>query len=435
MGGQIMAWVLAGGFVALLLAHPSLYSREHVYIQWSRIALLGWLIVLAEERHRWKQLLLSRKILGPLALLVGGTVLTGAFYPDTSWMDLPTLGAQLLFLWIGWWLGREQELTRFLGIAVLVGGGVVGGYGLLQHLQVDPLPAGTPFVDRVVSVFENPNHFGNFLASLLPLGLATFLWARTWRTHLASLILVGLIYGGLLVAASRGAWWAALAGVLVLSAGYLYQVYRRVTQVYWGWVGALLLLLSALTFLLSTETVIQGPAGPVSVQERMSSSTNIVGAGVQQDSSINHRYYIWQVTWEMIRQHPLLGNGYGTYAQRFVEVRQALQERGAFPVQGWTSSLDAPYAHNEYLQVWAESGLVGLVGFVGLMVVVVTSTVRTGWQARSPALALWGALGLVAVMLVDSLVNYPLRLPLNSTLFWLVLGVLAHRGTCKASPP
>ena len=33
-----------------------------------------------------------------------------------------------------------------------------------------------------------------------------------------------------------------------------------------------------------------------------------------------------------------------------------------------------------------------------------------------------GALGLVVVMLVDSLVNYPLRLPLNSTLFWLTLG-------------
>jgi len=37
---------------------------------------------------------------------------------------------------------------------------------------------------------------------------------------------------------------------------------------------------------------------------------------------------------------------------------------------------------------------------------------------------LWAGLGIVTVMLVHSLVSYPLRLPLNGMIFWLALGIL-----------
>ena len=136
---------------------------------------------------------------------------------------------------------------------------------------------------------------------------------------------------------------------------------------------------------------------------------------------------IWQVTWEMIRERPLLGQGYGVYPRRFVEMRKTLQERGAFPTEGWDTSFDAPYAHNEYLHIWAESGFFALTGFIGLITLVVWHAVRGGWQTRLERLDLWGALGLVAAMLVHSMVSYPLHLSLNGMVFWLALGILSNR--------
>ncbi|MCC7264039.1 MAG: O-antigen ligase family protein [Candidatus Latescibacteria bacterium] len=430
---KLAGGAIAGGLIALLLAHPLLCSREQVFTYWTSVVLVGWLVVLTMQRSQWRQLIPPGAVVGSVALIGSGSLLALVLSPEPAWGSLAFLGSQLLFLWIGWWLGSDRGLAWLLGITVLAGGAAVGGYGLLQHLHLDPLPPGTLFVDRVVSVFENPNTLANFMAALLPLAMAAFLQVQASKAQVLFLSSVGLIYAGLLLAGSRGAWWAALAGVLVLAGGYLHQIRRRVTQVHWRWIGTLLLLLGTITFLLSRETVIQGPAGPVSMQERAFSSKNIIGSGVQQDPSINHRYHIWQVTWQMIQEHPLLGSGYGSYARRFLEVRQALQNQGEFPVEGWNTHFDALYAHNEYLQIWAESGLLGLVGFVGLMVVVVAGAVKAEWQTKSPDLVLWGAIGLIAVMLVDSLVNYPLRLPLNSTIFWLALGMLANNRS--STPP
>ena len=424
---KLAVWVLAGGLVGLLLAHPSLYSRSLAYILLIQAIFLVWLVILVRERFRWKWMLPPKELVGAVSLLGVGSLLAWFLSPLASVKSLFFLSAQFLFLWLGWWLGRDQDLVKLLGGVALWGAGVASVYGLFQYWQLDPLSTVTLFADRVVSFFENPNHFGNYLAGLLPLGLVAFLQAVNWKSRSGWCALVGLMYIGLLITASRGAWWAALAGSLVLLGGYVYQVYRGVVGVRWIWIGVLLVLLGTITALFSEQTVTKGPAGPVSVRERMLSSKNIVEPGAVEDFAIAHRYRIWQVTWEMIRERPLLGQGYGVYPRRFVEIRKTLQERGVFSTEEWNTYFDTPYAHNEYLHIWAESGLLGLAGFMGLITLVVWYAVRGGWRTRLERLDLWGALGLVAAMLVHSMVSYPLHLSLNGMVFWLALGILANR--------
>ena len=102
----------------------------------------------------------------------------------------------------------------------LISAGAAALYGLLQHFGLDPLVPATFYPDRVVSTFENPNYFGNYVAILLPVGIALFLRAENWRILLGAYILLGLIYAGLLVAGSRGAWWGGLTGGAILIGGY-----------------------------------------------------------------------------------------------------------------------------------------------------------------------------------------------------------------------
>ena len=415
------------GLAALVLAHPAIYSRQPVYIVLIVAVLASGLYSLVKGRPDGAGLLPPRAVVAAAVVLAISSVVAWLLSPRAPWSSLFFLAAQFLFLWLGWWLARARRLVTLLGFAALIGAGGASLYGLLQYLAVDPLPSATPFVDRVVSSFENPNYFANYLAVLLPVGLAAFFRSSSPRVRLAWGVVVGAVYAGLVVAGSRGAWWAAMAGCLVLSGGFLFQVWRRVALLRPLWVGGLAIWLGLITLILSERTMVASPTGPVSVGERMASSANIVGPGAQLDYTINHRYRIWQVAKEMIREKPLVGQGYGAFPSRFVEVRRGLQERGEFPTEQWNTYFDSDYAHNEFLQIWAESGVFALLGFVALIAAVIWGAARAGWRPRSERLDLWAALGLVTAMLVHSLVSYPLHLPLNGMLFWLALGALASR--------
>jgi O-antigen ligase len=81
--------------------------------------------------------------------------------------------------------------------------------------------------------------------------------------------------------------------------------------------------------------------------------------------------------WDLIRQHPVLGVGFGNY-------RRAALDRA--PVTGITDQLSRD-AHAIVLTVWAETGLVGLTLFVALHSALVLSFYR---RARAGN---WAALG------------------------------------------
>jgi putative inorganic carbon (HCO3(-)) transporter len=61
------------------------------------------------------------------------------------------------------------------------------------------------------------------------------------------------------------------------------------------------------------------------------------------------RFVIWKGTFRMIKEHPLLGLGLGTYMDYFMQyVRKGFIQ----------------YAHNSYLQIWAETGIFALLSFI-----------------------------------------------------------------------
>ena len=82
---------------------------------------------------------------------------------------------------------------------------------------------------------------------------------------------------------------------------------------------------------------------------------------------------------------------------------------------------DTRYAHNELLHIWAECGLLGLLAFAWMVGCV-------GWVLldhlrRGVSLYVWALVAALGVMLVHSLVSYPLHLPFNSMIFWVCAGL------------
>ncbi|NKB66168.1 MAG: hypothetical protein GKR89_03825 [Candidatus Latescibacteria bacterium] len=261
------------------------------------------------------------------------------------------------------------------------------------------------------------HHLGSLLALALPLGMAGFVRASSWQSRLLGLVVVGLLYSGILLVGSRGAWLAAGSGLLVVLIGWIQHKCRATQVVGVTWLVGLAGQLLLLTLLWSQQPVLPGEEKAVSVGERLLSSSRVVGAQADVDVSIHHRYFIWAVTWEMIGEKPLLGQGYGTYAARFPLVRERLEG------DNWPEYPNVEFAHNDLAHIWAESGLLGLLGFVGLVGIVLYRGVSAGRRFE-----IWAGMGLVAAVLIHGLVSYPLHLPLSGAVFWLALGWLARVG-------
>ena len=121
----------------------------------------------------------------------------------------------------------------------------------------------------------------------------------------------------------------------------------------------------------------------------------------------------------MFRAHPILGIGLGAF-----ETVYPIYGRGdgTFVIQ---------FAHNDYLQVLADGGIVG--GAIALcFIIVIARAVMQVTRSADPflrALGLGSAAGVFA-LLVHSLFDFNLQIPSNALLFLLLAAIVS-----RACPP
>ncbi|MBI1291058.1 hypothetical protein GC173_07415, partial [bacterium] len=138
-------------------------------------------------------------------------------------------------------------------------------------------------------------------------------------------------------------------------------------------------------------------------------------------SGLDTRKAIWLNTLEIVRHHPWLGTGVGTFTWVYpATISPIVQNDEA--LSAWSGSWTNA-AHQELLQTWAELGIVG----AALLVVMVSLSIRLYWTrlrggasgATSVLLAV-GIAGLVAI-LFQCQMNFPLRMPTGTFHFFLFL--------------
>jgi O-antigen ligase len=117
--------------------------------------------------------------------------------------------------------------------------------------------------------------------------------------------------------------------------------------------------------------------------------------------SIEERMEYWRGAWGIIQAHPWIGTGVGS-----------------FDLPGRTY-----YAHNIFLQFWAEAGIASVFFFFWLIAVILGN----GWKnlQRSPEKK--RQLGLFAgacVFLIHNLVDFTFFLPAVSLIWWVMMGLL-----------
>lgn len=234
---------------------------------------------------------------------------------------------------------------------------------------------------RVTSLFSNPNILAVYLLLYFPFSLwATFSMQNRGRLRVFYAITTIFSAVCILLTWSRGAW-LGLALEILLFLLFHSQKSRHLLRF-----TPLLLLFV--------------PLLPNNFRARLFS------IGDLGESSIRYRLQTWVGAWRMLVSHPV-GIGVGERAWRVIYPH--------FAVSGTKTVM---HAHNVFLQVATELGIVGLTVFLLLLGVVL----RRGMQGRN-TVTLLAMAGVLTMGLFDHLWYYPgLLVP-----FWSMLAFCAPR--------
>jgi O-antigen ligase len=246
----------------------------------------------------------------------------------------------ILFLIIFTAVRTPKQVIVFVG-AFVAGACVDALYGLLF---AGPSPGA---VERLSSTLADPNELAAILvaALVLSLGLAAAL-KRLPLARPAALGAAALCAGGIFLTGSRGGLIAlavALAAFIVVGA----QWRGRLVVV------ALIVAVAGIGY----YTQVASPDLRAHVSE--------VGSGAG-------RLDLWQIGWRMVEQNPVQGVGAGNFPVSSVHY---LLQPGA--INHGDLIIGTPrVAHNTFLQLWAEIGIVGLLLFLLVVGFCLQSTLR-----------------------------------------------------------
>jgi O-antigen ligase len=323
--------------------------------------------------------------------------------PPATWNRLMGLLAYGGIFWLALQLGRTDARAHQALLALAAGGLLYAAYGLLEAFAAD--------TGVVTSTFVNRNSYATYAGITLFCGLGLVLHELTRRAKagtslrriafnalsrldapLAIGVMTGLVAGtALLLTQSRGAF-VALCAALV---GFVWSLRRMA-------------LVTSKAFFKATAVFSIGLFFGI---------VWLAGEGTLarfQDADVHalNRLAYYRTTWTAIQDRPLLGTGYGTYADAFKAYNH--------PDTG-TYFLDK--AHNTYLQLIMEFGwpaAAALFSSLGLLVLrCLQGLFRQGRGVAYPAV-LASCSVLVAV---HSLVDFSLEMPAIAATYALLLGV------------
>jgi O-antigen ligase len=271
------------------------------------------------------------------------------------------------------------------------------------------------------STFVNRNFFAEFAVCTLP--FSALLLARARQSATAALIAasIAFVIVAIMMTGTRSAlatMWLQLAVVLPFIAwrwrrSFAFHQWRRGTAAV-----VLLVLVGVVAGLGAIPTgdakIVEEARGLTALERGFGRTASIS----PRDPSLGIREIMWRATMRMIPAHPLAGVGAGAWEN----VIPLYEDAG--------SQLETDYyAHNEYLQLLAEYGLVGWAFLVALFGWIVAAAWRT-LSSRGPtaeAEGPWRAVLLASLLDLFIVVNvgFAWRMATTGALFALLLGAIA----------
>jgi O-antigen ligase len=282
-------------------------------------------------------------------------------------------------LWVAIFVSIDAILQGFLGRDVLRGNAMTPYYGQTK---------------RLTGPFKHANDFAAYLsfaavysAALFRDSYLIFKGRKAFVAAGAAVLSLGCLVGTY----SRGAWIAAAIALM------LYLMTRR----------------SKVLSLLAISLIVFGLFfAPAKLKDR---AFSIFDA---KNNTFLERKDLWGESVRMIKQSPFLGHGANTYAR----IEPQFKEAG--------SKTDFQYAHNGYLQMAADIGLLGLASFLVVMLSALGLSLFSLRNETDPCLKWAGRAAAFGIFsfLIHSATDTNLQSILLVNSLWIWVGILWAAG-------
>ncbi|HWW16436.1 MAG TPA: O-antigen ligase family protein [Candidatus Dormibacteraeota bacterium] len=379
---------------------------------------IGKQVLDGDMKIRWNPLFLP---MGIFALLIVSQLVfrITAYRHDTVSLALLYLSYAMLCFLAGQTLIRGSQ-ARTLALIFSLYGAALASFALLQGISSNgrlywirqPRMGGW-----IYGPYVNHNHYAGLMEMLVPIPLVLALTRLApSRTRAVAGAVAAVMVGTIFLSGSRGGMLAILAELIILSALLVKQ--KRSLRTAIGVGVFLAIVVGLLTWVGGAEL-----------------SKRIATVGPSHiEISGDVRAYINRDGFKMFLKKPVLGWGLGTFPVVYPQFRT------------FYTNFFVNEAHNDYLQLLVEMGLLGFATMIWFLVTLYTRALKKigNWTGEiSGAVTLACVLGFTGI-LVHSVVDFNLQIPANAALFYVLCTVAAaepfaqparKRRVARSKPP
>ncbi len=352
----------------------------------------------------WNPIFLPMGVFG--LLILSQLIFGSAYWHETESKALLYFAYGLLCFLAAQTLLRGSQARR-LALIFSVYGAALAGFALIYGISANDrlywwrLPRNGGWI---YGPYVNHNHYAGLMEMLVPVPLVLALTQlASTRARAAAAAAAALMVGTIFLSGSRGGMLAIVAELVVLTGLLVKQKRNLRTAVL---VGVFLAIVVGFILWVGGDAVVKRWA---SVSSPHSEIATDVRLNIDRDAL------------RMFRKKPVLGWGLGTFPVVYPQFR-------TFYTNSFVNE-----AHNDYLQLLAEMGLLGFATMLWFLLTLYTRAVRKigNWVGDlSGATALACVLGLSGI-LVHSAFDFNLQIPANAALFYVLCTIAAAEPFAK----
>lgn len=313
--------------VSFLMTPTFVVAWQNQMFALSTILLYGWsyLMISRKMESGWQ---LSKSPVLLFAGLFWLLVLASVFWSDvkgTSVLSFAMFSVMPLTFFTGAFCADESYFKK-VGYVLAIIFGLLALWAMFQFFFLNDY-----FLGQARHPLADPSSLGSLLSLALFCSLGWLLADRPQGEQKYAVTLSILLICGIISTVARGPVFAFIPGAVLLCLLLWPQIKARRKSL-------MIVALGAVVFYGVTLT---------GIQKSFDLGKRLFGTVVMEGDISNDRMEIWSSTLEMIKDHPLLGTGFGTFYLNYPQYRHITDVDGA------------AMAHNDPLQFWAELGVFG----------------------------------------------------------------------------
>ena len=312
------------------------------------------------------------------------------------------------------------ERPKRIAIGMIVFGALLAFFGILQRLSMPEAIYGLRATPQAIPFgsFVNQHHFAALMQMTSGVALGFLFGSGVTRDRKIFVALAAGIMGmAIIFTGSRGGMIGYLSVVAFAAvASFVRSDQKRREDpdarerrnrnllVITAAGGLVVLVLGSVLFLGGQESLLRG-----------------IGLQQTQSDVTSGRIHFWSVAWRIFLENPIIGSGMNSFGVAFTRF------------DTWNGFYRVEQAHNDYLQMLADGGILGFACVAAFAVLFLKKGISAigAQKDKLNRSVVTGALAGCLGVMVHSFFDFPLRTPANAFFFLLLVVLVAGNGAVK----